>query len=134
VFSRSDEALLFGILAVLLLTAGATGALNVSAAVGAFHRDASTRQRDSSLGVNGALEERSVVGRLGGFERQVRLQITDSRVRDGGDDRKHRRSCPPRCVQSILERGAITPSLDPELARDGDPELLLVPGTDQDRE
>jgi CPA2 family monovalent cation:H+ antiporter-2 len=36
VFSRSDEALLFGILAVLLLTAGATEALNVSAAVGAF--------------------------------------------------------------------------------------------------
>jgi K+:H+ antiporter subunit KhtU len=36
VFSRSDEALLFGILAVLLLTAGATQALNVSAAVGAF--------------------------------------------------------------------------------------------------
>jgi CPA2 family monovalent cation:H+ antiporter-2 len=36
VFSRSDEALLFGILAVLLLTAGATEALNVSAAIGAF--------------------------------------------------------------------------------------------------
>jgi CPA2 family monovalent cation:H+ antiporter-2 len=36
VFSRSDEALLFGLLAVLLLTAGATEALNVSAAVGAF--------------------------------------------------------------------------------------------------
>jgi K+:H+ antiporter subunit KhtU len=36
VFSDSDEALLFGILAVLLLTAGATEALNVSAAVGAF--------------------------------------------------------------------------------------------------
>lgn len=36
VFSRSDEALLFGILAILLLTAGATEALNVSAAVGAF--------------------------------------------------------------------------------------------------
>ena len=36
VFSPSDEALLFGILAVLLLTAGATEALNVSAAVGAF--------------------------------------------------------------------------------------------------
>ncbi len=36
VFSHSDEALLFGILAVLLLTAGATEALNVSAAVGAF--------------------------------------------------------------------------------------------------
>ena len=36
VFSHSDEALLFGILAVLLLTAGATQALNVSAAVGAF--------------------------------------------------------------------------------------------------
>jgi CPA2 family monovalent cation:H+ antiporter-2 len=36
VFSRSDEALLFGILAVLLLTAGATQALNVSSAVGAF--------------------------------------------------------------------------------------------------
>ena len=36
VFSRSDEALLFGILAVLLLTAGATEALNISAAVGAF--------------------------------------------------------------------------------------------------
>lgn len=36
VFSRSDEALLFGILAVLLLTAGGTEALNVSAAVGAF--------------------------------------------------------------------------------------------------
>jgi CPA2 family monovalent cation:H+ antiporter-2 len=36
VFSRSDEALLLGILAVLLLTAGATEALNVSAAVGAF--------------------------------------------------------------------------------------------------
>lgn len=36
VFSRSDEALLFAILAVLLLTAGATQALNVSAAVGAF--------------------------------------------------------------------------------------------------
>lgn len=36
VFSRSDEALLFGILAVLLLTSGATEALNVSAAVGAF--------------------------------------------------------------------------------------------------
>jgi len=36
VFSRSDEALLFAILAVLLLTAGATEALNVSAAVGAF--------------------------------------------------------------------------------------------------
>ena len=35
VFSHSDEAL-FGILAVLLLTAGATQALNVSAAVGAF--------------------------------------------------------------------------------------------------
>jgi CPA2 family monovalent cation:H+ antiporter-2 len=36
VFSRSDEALLLGILGVLLLTAGATEALNVSAAVGAF--------------------------------------------------------------------------------------------------
>lgn len=36
VFSRSDEALLFGILAVLLLTAAATEALNVSTAVGAF--------------------------------------------------------------------------------------------------
>jgi monovalent cation:H+ antiporter-2, CPA2 family len=36
VFSQSDEALLFAILAVLLLTAGATEALNVSAAVGAF--------------------------------------------------------------------------------------------------
>jgi CPA2 family monovalent cation:H+ antiporter-2 len=36
VFSRSDEPLLFGILAVLLLTAGATEALNISAAVGAF--------------------------------------------------------------------------------------------------
>ncbi|HJS27854.1 MAG TPA: cation:proton antiporter [Actinomycetota bacterium] len=36
VFSHSDEALLFGILAVLLLTAGGTQALNVSAAVGAF--------------------------------------------------------------------------------------------------
>jgi CPA2 family monovalent cation:H+ antiporter-2 len=36
VFSRSDEALLFAILAVLLLTAGATEALHVSAAVGAF--------------------------------------------------------------------------------------------------
>jgi CPA2 family monovalent cation:H+ antiporter-2 len=36
VFSHSDEALLLGILAVLLLTAGATEALNVSAAVGAF--------------------------------------------------------------------------------------------------
>jgi CPA2 family monovalent cation:H+ antiporter-2 len=36
VFSRSDEALLFAILAVGLLTAGATQALNVSAAVGAF--------------------------------------------------------------------------------------------------
>jgi monovalent cation:H+ antiporter-2, CPA2 family len=36
VFSHSDEALLFGILAVLLLTAGATEALNISAAVGAF--------------------------------------------------------------------------------------------------
>ena len=36
VFSRSDEALLFAILAVLLLTAGATEALNISAAVGAF--------------------------------------------------------------------------------------------------
>jgi CPA2 family monovalent cation:H+ antiporter-2 len=36
VFSRSDEALLFGILAVLLLTAGVTEAFNVSAAVGAF--------------------------------------------------------------------------------------------------
>jgi CPA2 family monovalent cation:H+ antiporter-2 len=36
VFSRSDEALLFGILAVLLLTAGGTQALNVSSAVGAF--------------------------------------------------------------------------------------------------
>jgi CPA2 family monovalent cation:H+ antiporter-2 len=36
VFSHSDEALLFAILAVLLLTAGATEALNVSAAVGAF--------------------------------------------------------------------------------------------------
>ncbi len=36
VFSRSDEALLFGILGVLLLTSGATEALNVSAAVGAF--------------------------------------------------------------------------------------------------
>ncbi len=36
VFSHSDEALLFGILAVLLLTAGATEALNVSAAIGAF--------------------------------------------------------------------------------------------------
>lgn len=36
VFSRSDEALLFAIFAVLLLTAGATEALNVSAAVGAF--------------------------------------------------------------------------------------------------
>jgi CPA2 family monovalent cation:H+ antiporter-2 len=36
VFSRSDEALLFAILAVLLLTAGAMEALNVSAAVGAF--------------------------------------------------------------------------------------------------
>lgn len=36
VFSRSDEALLFGILAVLLLTAGVAEAFNVSAAVGAF--------------------------------------------------------------------------------------------------
>jgi CPA2 family monovalent cation:H+ antiporter-2 len=36
VFSRSDEALLFAILAILLLTAGATEALNISAAVGAF--------------------------------------------------------------------------------------------------
>jgi CPA2 family monovalent cation:H+ antiporter-2 len=36
VFSRSDEAMLFGILGVLLLTAGVTEALNVSAAVGAF--------------------------------------------------------------------------------------------------
>jgi CPA2 family monovalent cation:H+ antiporter-2 len=36
VFSHSDEALLFGILAVLLLTSGATEALNVSAAIGAF--------------------------------------------------------------------------------------------------
>lgn len=36
IFSRSDEALLFAILAVLLLTAGATQALNISAAVGAF--------------------------------------------------------------------------------------------------
>jgi CPA2 family monovalent cation:H+ antiporter-2 len=36
VFSHSDEALLFGILAVLLLTAGATESLNVSAAIGAF--------------------------------------------------------------------------------------------------
>jgi len=36
VFSRSDEALLLGILGLLLLTAGATEALNVSAAVGAF--------------------------------------------------------------------------------------------------
>jgi K+:H+ antiporter subunit KhtU len=36
VFSRSDEALLFGILAVVLLTAGVTEAFNVSAAVGAF--------------------------------------------------------------------------------------------------
>jgi CPA2 family monovalent cation:H+ antiporter-2 len=36
VFSRSDEALLLGILGILLLTAGATEALNVSAAVGAF--------------------------------------------------------------------------------------------------
>jgi len=36
VFSRSDEALLLGILGILLLTAGGTEALNVSAAVGAF--------------------------------------------------------------------------------------------------
>jgi CPA2 family monovalent cation:H+ antiporter-2 len=36
VFSRSDEALLLGILGLLLLTAGGTEALNVSAAVGAF--------------------------------------------------------------------------------------------------
>jgi CPA2 family monovalent cation:H+ antiporter-2 len=36
VFSHSDEAMLFGILGVLLLTAGVTEALNVSAAVGAF--------------------------------------------------------------------------------------------------
>lgn len=36
VFSRSDEALLLGILGLVLLTAGATEALNVSAAVGAF--------------------------------------------------------------------------------------------------
>lgn len=36
VFSRSDEALLLGILGIVLLTAGATEALNVSAAVGAF--------------------------------------------------------------------------------------------------
>jgi CPA2 family monovalent cation:H+ antiporter-2 len=36
VFSDSDEALLFGILAVLLLTSGATESLNVSAAIGAF--------------------------------------------------------------------------------------------------
>lgn len=36
VFSRSDEAMLFGILGLLLLTAGVTEALNVSAAVGAF--------------------------------------------------------------------------------------------------
>lgn len=36
VFSRSDEAMLLGILAVLLLTAGLTEALNVSGAVGAF--------------------------------------------------------------------------------------------------
>ncbi|HEX6230620.1 MAG TPA: cation:proton antiporter [Actinomycetota bacterium] len=36
VFSRSDEALLLGILGLLLLTAGATESLNISAAVGAF--------------------------------------------------------------------------------------------------
>ena len=36
VFSHSDEALLLGLLGILLLTAGATEALNVSAAVGAF--------------------------------------------------------------------------------------------------
>ncbi|MGH2527047.1 MAG: cation:proton antiporter [Actinomycetota bacterium] len=36
VFSHSDEAMLFSILGVLLLTAGATESLNVSAAVGAF--------------------------------------------------------------------------------------------------
>lgn len=36
VFSHSDEAMLFGILGVLLLTAGVTEALNISAAVGAF--------------------------------------------------------------------------------------------------
>ena len=36
VFSHSDEALLLGVLAVVLLTAGGTQALNISAAVGAF--------------------------------------------------------------------------------------------------
>jgi K+:H+ antiporter subunit KhtU len=36
VFSRSDEALLLGILSLVLLTAGGTEALNISAAVGAF--------------------------------------------------------------------------------------------------
>ncbi|HYG72743.1 MAG TPA: cation:proton antiporter [Actinomycetota bacterium] len=36
IFSRSDEALLFGILGLVLVTAGAAEALNVSAAVGAF--------------------------------------------------------------------------------------------------
>lgn len=36
VFSHSDEALLLGILGIVLLTAGGTEALNVSAAVGAF--------------------------------------------------------------------------------------------------
>jgi CPA2 family monovalent cation:H+ antiporter-2 len=36
VFSHSDEALLFGLLGMVLLTAGAAEAINVSAAVGAF--------------------------------------------------------------------------------------------------
>jgi monovalent cation:H+ antiporter-2, CPA2 family len=36
VFSHSDEALLLGILSLVLLTAGGTEALNISAAVGAF--------------------------------------------------------------------------------------------------
>lgn len=36
IFSRSDEALLFGILGILLVTAGAAEVLNISAAVGAF--------------------------------------------------------------------------------------------------
>jgi CPA2 family monovalent cation:H+ antiporter-2 len=36
VFSHSDEALLFGLLGMVLLTAGAAEALNLSAAVGAF--------------------------------------------------------------------------------------------------
>lgn len=36
VFSHSDEAMLLGVLAIVLLTAGGTQALNISAAVGAF--------------------------------------------------------------------------------------------------